>query len=76
MKEVIYIGGQTKIKKMPVKFTHYLSGRGGWQETDTPPTGHDKIVFIGHCDEEGEIFAAYCDNYIFIYKGHLNSGKY
>ena len=35
-----------------------------------------KVVYLGRCDEDGDMFAVYAYGYIMVFKGHLNSGKY
>jgi hypothetical protein len=77
MKEVIRIGEVVQESKKPVEFTHYQSGTNGWCKTDTDPNALNKIVFLGKCSTDGDMFAGYSfDGSIMIYKGHLNSGKY
>jgi hypothetical protein len=61
----------------PIVFTHY-KGRKGWEQVNpyAKPKVFNKIVYLGKCEEDGDMFATYHRNYISIYKGHLNSGKY
>lgn len=35
-----------------------------------------KVVYLGDCDQDGDMFAIYKEGFIEIYKGHLNNGKY
>ena len=60
----------------PIKFTHYLSETHGWVYTETLSMEYDKIVYVGNDKGNGDIFVAYRNGNILIYKGHLNSGKY
>lgn len=82
MKKVIFIEQPKEETKKPVEFTHYLSPYRGWEvETNTisrlNPNYYFKIVYLGKCDVDGDMFAAISDGgCIEIYKGHLNSGEY
>jgi len=76
MKEVIYIKeGETAAEK-PVEFTHFLTDCEGWVSTTYKPNLYYKVVYLGKCDSDGDMFSAFDGKYIRIYKGHLNSGKY
>lgn len=35
-----------------------------------------KVVYLGKCEQDGDMFAVYQDDFIRIFRGHLNSGKY
>ena len=62
----------------PIEFTHY-KGDNGWIKSSSlrsKPREFDKIVYLGKCSQDGDMFAAYDEDFISIYKGHLNSGKY
>ncbi len=61
--------------EVPTQFTHCL-GERGWTGATRKPWEFNKIVHLGKCNKDGDMFAAYEGNYISIYKGHLNSGKY
>ena len=76
MKEVIRIEEQTKPNNVPVEFTHELFGEEGWEETTLEPRDVDKVVYLGKCSVDGDMFAGYISEAICIFKGHLNSGKY
>jgi hypothetical protein len=77
MKEVIRIGEVVKESVKPVEFTHYQSTTEGWCITVVDPHKLNKVVFLGECCYDGDMFAAYSTSgAITIYKGHLNSGKY
>jgi hypothetical protein len=60
----------------PIEFTHYKGE--SWEQVNShvKPKDFDKIVYLGKCDHDGDMFAAYHRGYISIYRGHLNSGKY
>lgn len=60
----------------PIEFTHYLSETHGWVRTETLSMEYDKIVYIGYDNGNGDMFVAYRNKSILIYRGHLNSGKY
>jgi hypothetical protein len=76
MKEVIRIP-ETKEEKQDklVEFTHILD-INGWESTSSTPNHYERIVFLGKCVVDGDMFAAYRDGGIVIFKGYLNSGKY
>lgn len=74
MKKVIRISEQTNQK--PIEFTHSLNEFNGWEETTISPNIFDKIVYLGNCSDDGDMFAAYQDGVIIIYKGYFNDGVY
>jgi hypothetical protein len=77
MKEVIRIGEVVQESEKPVEFTHYQSSTYGWGVTNKKPSEFNKIVVLGKCTQDGDMFAGYGINgTINIYKGYLNSGKY
>lgn len=76
MKEVIRIEGIDKETEKPVEFTHYLNSCEGWKMTYNTPRLFNKVVYLGRCPSEGDMFACYYNKVIEICKGHLNSGKY
>jgi hypothetical protein len=76
-KKVIFIE-QPQENDKPVEFTYILDIRDGWQEVDVDvePNDYDRVVYLGKCSTDGDMFAAYTDMAILIFKGHLNSGRY
>jgi len=76
MKKVIMIGEEPKEESKDVEFTHYLSTGEGFREDNDKPSNYEKIVYLGRCDEDGDMFAAYDRGSIYIYKGNLNNGTY
>jgi hypothetical protein len=78
MKEVIRIGEVVQESEKLVEFTHYQDINDGWCESSVDPHKLNKIVFLGKCSTDGDMFAGYGigDGSIMIYKGHLNSGKH
>ena len=75
-KSVIFIE-QPNGNDKPVEFTHYLNISTGWETASYKPSEQKKIIYLGNCCVDGDMFAAYRSNgEIFIYKGHLNSGRY
>lgn len=38
--------------------------------------GCEKVVYLGKCNEDGDMFAVYHGGFIKIFRGHLNNGKY
>lgn len=76
MKSVIYIDKEEETKEKPVEFTECLDMIIGWRPSLVEPKDYDRIVYLGNCAADGDMFAVYNDKYISIFKGHLNSGKY
>lgn len=79
MKQVIRITEVEKPKKKlkPIEFTHHYEGGNGWCETFSKPNDYIKIVYLGKCKTDGDMFAAYQDSGdILITKGNLNDGVY
>ena len=75
MKEVIKIDIPQATDR-PVVFTHLLSDEG-WTDCNFQPSDYNKVVYLGKCLRDGDMFAAYTNGgHIDIYKGHLNSGRY
>lgn len=77
MKNVIHLPKETAQEEniIPVQLTH-VKGNKGWSMTSGQYGPVDKIVYLGHCKEDGDMFALYRNGYIHFYKGMLNSGKY
>ena len=67
---------EEEVKEKPVNFTHEMVDGEGWCDTNIDPSDYEKTVYLGRCDKDGDLFAAYIDVYIAIFKGHLNSGNY
>ena len=76
MKEVIRIEGEKSTEEKPVEFTHEMNECSGWQLSPFGTEHFLKIVYLGECSVDGDMFAAYSAECISIFKGHLNSGKY
>jgi len=77
MRKVIMIGEEPKEESKGVEFTHELVSDEGWISTDESPSDYKQIVYLGKCDSDGDMFAAYLKNgCIYIYKGNLNNGTY
>ena len=65
-----YISLETKEKKIEKTiFTAYLCGIDGWELSSLNPEDFDKVVYLGKCDEDGDMFAGYKDEEISIYRG-------
>jgi hypothetical protein len=76
MKKVIFINEPAKKKTKPVKLTHVQTA-SGWTESIRTNYKHvEKLVYLGKCAVDGDLFAAYFGCYIEIYKGELNDGTY
>lgn len=80
MRKVITIPEVTGEKKPSkgIEFTQYLSSEKGWVSVGGfTPQEQKSIVYIGCCEADGDLFAAYSNNgLIRIFKGHLNDGTY
>lgn len=78
MRKVIIVGEEPKEEKAlkPIEFTRYLDVRCGWIAPSREPKDCDKVVYLGKCSADGDMFVAYRMGEINIYKGHLNDGAY
>lgn len=74
--EVIYIEEQNKEEEESIELTQYFHPEKGWEKAIFKPKHFDKIVYLGKCRADGDLFSAYDGDSIYVYKGHLNSGKY
>lgn len=59
-----------------VEFTHRLCGTDGWEQPSDLPKDHERVVYLGECEMDGDMFAAHAFGVIDIFKGKLNSGTY
>ena len=76
-RKAIIIGEEPQKESKGIEFTHFLNEEKGYMSTKDLPSEYVKIVYLGKCKEDGDLFAAYSDTgYIFIYKGNLNDGTY
>lgn len=78
MKEVIRLPGLSYKMHVPVELTHRLTSEYGWKKITTEENSnfYNKLVYMGNCYIDGDIFIGYNDDMIFTLKGHLNSGFY
>jgi hypothetical protein len=79
MKRVIMIGEEPQKESKGVEFTHRFNDENGWGETFINSNDEDieKIVYLGKCKKDGDMFAVYFRfKTIIIFKGHLNDGTY
>jgi len=76
MRKVIMIGEEPKEESKGVEFTHFSYSKKGWGITTDKPKEFNKIVYLGKCGIDGDMFAAYFNDSIGIYKGNLNNGNY
>lgn len=61
---------ETKESKKETVFTHYLSSSDGWLETTLTPRYYKKVLYLGECMDDGDMFACYTyQEIIVIYKG-------
>lgn len=80
--EVIRIPGiEDNNEEKPLELTHIVSSSiihaDTWGEFDRSDIKeYDKIVYLGHCKVDGDLFAGYSDGIIDLFRGNLNSGKY
>ena len=63
-----YISLESKEIKKTV-FTAYLCGLRGWMSSPLKPEDFDKVVYLGKCCCDGDMFVCYKDATINIYKG-------
>ena len=63
-----YINLESKEVKKTV-FTAYLCGLSGWIFTISNPEDFDKVVYLGKCLCDGDMFACYKSGKIHICKG-------
>ena len=76
-REVIRLDEPEKEEEKPVEFTHVFDSDVGFVESlVSDMSKFDKVVYLGTCNVDGDMFAAYDKGSIVIYNGHLNSGKY
>ena len=75
MREVERIDKPCESEK-PVEFTDVLNGDAGWDRATCDPKESERVLYLGRCAIDGDMFAAYFEGTIDIYKGHLNSVKY
>lgn len=55
--------------KIKTVFTHCLLSEEGWQLSNDNICDFEKIVYLGRCNVDGDMFAAYYGHTIAIYKG-------
>lgn len=77
MREVIRIDKEEKADEKPVVFKALLSASRGWEDVREFPFDYEKVVYLGKCKHDGDMFATFDSNGVIdIFKGYLNSGKY
>lgn len=79
MRTVIYAPSVFVGDETPIQLTHRKTR--GWQEVEESKEKSYKqnansIMYLGKCEQDGDMFAVYLNGYIMIFKGHVNSGKY
>lgn len=83
MKYAIRIAESTKENSTKIELTD-IKGNSGWKQVGKNNISSSevilkratKVVYLGCCITDGDMFAIYNQGYIRIYKGYLNSGKY
>ncbi|CAB4138559.1 hypothetical protein UFOVP331_119 [uncultured Caudovirales phage] len=63
-----YISLESKEIKKTV-FTAFLCGLRGWNPSSLTPEDFDKVVYLGKCCCDGDMFACYIRGAINIYRG-------
>jgi len=76
MRKAIIIGEEPKEESNPIEFIGFLSITNGWISYANKPAWFDKVVYLGKCTIDGDMFACYKGKAILIYKGNLNDGTY
>ena len=46
-------------EKKETVFTHYLCGIEGWLSASEKPSDFEKVVYLGNCKVDGDLFALY-----------------
>ena len=67
-----FINLEGNIKK-ETTFTHIFRADVGWVSAINMPNYYDKVVYLGNCSFDGDMFACYKDDHINIYKGRVGS---
>lgn len=75
-KEVEMILIEKEENQKPVEFKSVFNQQSGWVLTDSLPKHYKRVIYLGRCRSDGDMFAAYDNTDIIIFRGHLNSGKY
>lgn len=80
MKQVIFV---PQLEKEPTEKPIELTNRkmNGWNSVSSHYEKQylkqaTKVVYLGRCEQDGDMFALYINKFIMIFKGKLNSGKY
>ena len=73
MRKAIIIGDEPN---NGIELIEFLSITKGWIPGANKPAWFDKVVYLGKCKIDGDMFACYKGKAILIYKGNLNDGTY
>ena len=76
MRKAIIIGEEPKKGSKGIEFTKVLFSNSGWQDSRCEVYKFEKIVYLGKCNTDGDMFACYLEGMITIRKGNLNDGTY
>jgi len=68
MTKFINCSEEAKETKKETMFTHQLNA-SGFSKVYVDLKSFEKIIYLGKCSLDGDMFACYEDNYIDIYKG-------
>jgi hypothetical protein len=77
-RKAIIIGEEPQKESKGIEFTHNLGTSDGWHKSRVKSSNPriEKIVYLGKCVVDGDMFAVYSSDGIGIYKGNLNDGTY
>lgn len=69
MTKFIDCSNEAKEEKKETVFTHVQHSIKGWMETNQKPTYFKQVKYLGKCSGDGDMFAAYSETIIQIFKG-------
>lgn len=69
MTKFITVQNDVQKEKKETVFTHLFFGSDGFKITQEIPTSYEKVIYLGKCRLDGDLFACYQADYIEIYKG-------
>lgn len=68
MTKFIDCSNEAKEEKKETVFTH-VQEKNGWRETSLKPNDYNVVKYLGECNIDGDMFSAYDDVVITIFKG-------
>lgn len=70
MTQFLTIENENKPKEPKITiFTHQYNNKQGWLPTYVQPDYYIKVIYLGYCHTDGDMFACYQHNNINICKG-------